>query len=60
MDQLSVEQGQRRISVYRSRNRLVMSSYQDGDQSAYHEFTFDQLYSFLGKIKPGIQDILTK
>lgn len=56
MDMLSVEQGNRNICLSTHRHTISLAAYTDKKQVAWHEFTFDQLFALLEKLRPGIQN----
>lgn len=56
LDQISVEQGQRLISISTHRQTFVLSAYdKEGiEQVGYYEFTFNGLF----KLAPGIDKMM--
>lgn len=46
-DCMSVEKGKSHIGIHTHRNLIVLSAYEDKEQVAWHEFTFEQLLALL-------------
>jgi hypothetical protein len=57
-DTLAVEKGDEAIIVATSGHNICMTAYDDFGKRIVesHEFTFDQFFALITKLKPGIQD----
>ena len=51
LDQLSVRSGKKHILIITHRHTVIVSAQDDLDHTAYHEFTFDELYNIVTGLK---------
>lgn len=56
LDMMSVEQKDQSVIVFTHHSTITMVAYKDNRPVETHEFTFDQFYSLITNLKPGIQN----
>jgi len=59
MDCLHVRKGGNAVIITTHRHTISIATYSDDGlkQEAWHEFTFDQLFNFIGNLRDGIAEM---
>lgn len=58
MDAVCVEKSGQTIRITTSGHTICMGAYDGNKQLEFHQFTFDQLFSLITKLRHGIQNDL--